>query len=179
MADSGCLNLIGVLIGDYSDLHQLRHIRRSLDANSAATLVHAFVTSRVDYCNAILAAALKTTTDRLQRVLNAAARIVSDAKKFDQEVSRLTIDAPRVTLAGHTRANKLQAGSAAADQPVSARQGTSVPIKLLHSSQSGSYTAASTLRCTSSADRTSTSSQHLRSVGICCRWSDDVQRSAR
>ena len=31
------------------------------------------VTSRVDYCNAILAAAPKTTTDRLQRVLNAAA----------------------------------------------------------------------------------------------------------
>ena len=27
---------------------------------------------------------------------------------------------------------------------------------------------------TSSTDRTSTSSQHLRSAGICCRWSDDV-----
>ena len=28
-----------------------------------------------------------------------------------------------------------------------------------------------TLRCTSSTDRTSTSSQHLRSAGICCGWS--------
>jgi len=62
---------------------------RSLDADSAATLVHAFVTSRVDYCNAILAAAPKTTTDRLQRVLNAATRVVSDTKKFDQGLSRL------------------------------------------------------------------------------------------
>ena len=70
-------------------LRQLRRIRRSLDADSAATLVHAFVTSRVDYCNAILAAAPKTTTDRLQRVLNAAARVVSDTKKFDQGLSRL------------------------------------------------------------------------------------------
>ena len=35
------------------------------------------------------------------------------------------------------------------------------------------------ISCTSSADRTSTSSQHVRSAGICCRWSDDVQRSAR
>ena len=43
-------------------------------------------------------------------------------------------DAPGVTLAGHSRASKLQAGSA--DPPVSARQGASVPIKLLHSSQS-------------------------------------------
>ena len=34
-----------------------------------------------------------------------------------------------VTLAGHSRAIKLQAGSA--DPPVSARQGASVPIKLL------------------------------------------------
>jgi len=42
-------------------LGQLRRIRRSLDADSAATLVHAFVTSRVDYCNASLAAAPKTT----------------------------------------------------------------------------------------------------------------------
>ena len=41
-------------------LRQLRRIRRSLDADSAATLVHAFMTSRVDCCNAILAAAPKT-----------------------------------------------------------------------------------------------------------------------
>ena len=68
---------------------QLRRIRRSLDADSASTLVYAFVTSRVDYCNAILARAPKTTTDRLQRVLNAAARVVSDTKKFDQGLSRL------------------------------------------------------------------------------------------
>jgi len=38
---------------------------------------------------AILAAAPKTTTDRLQRALNAAARVVSDTKKFDQGLSRL------------------------------------------------------------------------------------------
>jgi len=36
-------------------LCQLRRVRRSLDAESAATLVHAFVTSRMDYCNTILA----------------------------------------------------------------------------------------------------------------------------
>jgi len=48
-----------------------------------------YVMSRVDYSNAILAAALKTTTDRLQRVLNAAARVVSDTKKSDQGLSRL------------------------------------------------------------------------------------------
>ena len=54
----------------------------------------------------------------------------------------ITTDAPGVTLAGHSRASKLQAGSA--DPQASAQQGASVPIKLLHSSQSSSYTAAST-----------------------------------
>ena len=96
------------------------------------------------------------------------------SRQRHQEVwsGTITTDAPGVTLAGHSRASKLQAGSA--DPPVSARQSASVPIKLLHSSQSSSFAAASTLRCTSSTDRTSTSSQHLRSAGICCRWSDDV-----
>jgi len=44
------------------------------------TLVHAFVTSRVDYCNAVYAGAPKTITDKLQRVLNAAALVVSDTE---------------------------------------------------------------------------------------------------
>jgi len=57
-------------------LRQLRRTRRSLDQESAVTLVHAFVTSRVDYCNILLAGAPKVTTDKFQRVLNAAARVL-------------------------------------------------------------------------------------------------------
>jgi len=77
-------------------LRQLRRIWRSLDADSAATLVDAFVTSRVDYCNAILAAAPKTTTDKLQRVLNAAAR----QRHQDVWSGTVTTDAPGITLTG-------------------------------------------------------------------------------
>jgi len=36
-------------------LRQIRRIRRSLDAESAKTLVHAFITSRIDGCNIVLA----------------------------------------------------------------------------------------------------------------------------
>jgi len=68
-------------------LRQLRRVRRSLDAESAATLVHAFVTSRVDYCNAILAGASKYITDKLQRVMNAAARVISDSRKYDRSMT--------------------------------------------------------------------------------------------
>ena len=46
-------------------LRRLRHIRRTLSKESAATLVHAFVTSRVDYCNVVFAGAPKTVTNKL------------------------------------------------------------------------------------------------------------------
>ena len=73
-------------------LRQLRRVRRSLDSESAATLVHAFVTSRVDQCNAVLAGATKSVTDTLQRVMNAAARVVSDTRKFDHGLTQISHD---------------------------------------------------------------------------------------
>ena len=39
----------------FFQLRQLRRVRRSLHDESVATLVHAFVTSRIDYCNGLLA----------------------------------------------------------------------------------------------------------------------------
>jgi len=70
--------------GCYYRLRQLRRIRRSLtDSDSLATLVYAIVNSRIDFCNAVLAGAPRTVTDKLQRVLNAAARVVTGARKFD------------------------------------------------------------------------------------------------
>ena len=56
------------------------------------TLVHAFITSRVDYCNAVLAGSPKSTTDTLQRVLNAAARLVTNTDKYDRGLSSLLHD---------------------------------------------------------------------------------------
>jgi len=70
-------------------LRQFQRSRRSLDTESAATLVNLFVASRIDYCNAVLAGAPKATTNKLQRVLNAAARVVSGTHKFYRGLSRL------------------------------------------------------------------------------------------
>jgi len=66
-------------------LRQLRRIRGSFNSDSVATLIHAFVTSHVDYCNAV---APKVTTNKLQRVLNAAARVVTGTRKCDRGLSR-------------------------------------------------------------------------------------------
>ena len=46
-------------------LHQLQQISRSLNTESAKTLVHRFVTSRIVYCNTMLAGSPISTIDRL------------------------------------------------------------------------------------------------------------------
>jgi len=63
-------------------LRQLRRVRHSLDNESVKTLVHAFITSHVDYFNSIMASAPKRVIDELQRVLNAAACLISDTGKY-------------------------------------------------------------------------------------------------
>ena len=70
-------------------LRQLRRIQRSLNSDSVATLIHAFVTSRVDYCNATFAGAPKITTNKFQRVLNAAAGVVTGTRKCDRGLTQL------------------------------------------------------------------------------------------
>ena len=67
----------------FFQLHQIRTIRRSLTSDSTKTLVNAFVNSRLDYCNLLLYGVGEGLMDRLQHVQNAAARLVSDAKKYD------------------------------------------------------------------------------------------------
>ena len=73
-------------------LRQLRCVRRSLDIESVKTLVHAFVTSQVDYCNSVLALSPMTITDKLQRVLNSAAYLITATGKFDRGLSQLLHD---------------------------------------------------------------------------------------
>jgi len=60
-----------------------------IDAESAKTVVHAFITSRIDGCNTVLAGSPRTITDRLQCLLNAAARVVSNTGKFDRGLTHL------------------------------------------------------------------------------------------
>jgi len=78
-------------LGFYT-LRQLRRVRQSLDTDAIKTLVHAFVTTRVDYCNGAFAGSPDYVTDRLQHVLDAAARLVSGTRKCDRGRSSLLHD---------------------------------------------------------------------------------------
>ena len=67
-----------------SSWHAIRNIgkiRRHLDQESCARLVHAFVMSKLDSCNGVLTRLPDKQIKKLQHVQNAAARLVAGAKK--------------------------------------------------------------------------------------------------
>src|SRR5664279_3689196 len=68
-------------------LRQLRIVRRSLTEEAAKTMVHAFIASRIDYCNGILHGMSATHMRPLQNVLNGAARLVLRKRKFDHIIA--------------------------------------------------------------------------------------------
>ena len=63
-------------------LHNISRIRRFLSTDTTKALVHAFVTSRVDYCNSLLYGLPASHLNKVQRVLNAAARLVCRAPRY-------------------------------------------------------------------------------------------------
>ena len=64
-------------------LRNIGLIRRYLTQDACTTLVHSLISSRIDYCNSLLVQLPANSLDKLQRVLNTAARIVSLRPKSD------------------------------------------------------------------------------------------------
>ena len=60
----------------YFELRRLASIRRFLTSTATATLVSAFVLSRIDYCNSLLLGSTHDVTSHLQRIQNYAARVI-------------------------------------------------------------------------------------------------------
>ena len=60
----------------YFELRRLSSIRRFLTSTATATVVSAFVLSRIDYCNSLLFGSTHDVTSHLQRIQNYAARVI-------------------------------------------------------------------------------------------------------
>jgi len=67
----------------FFQFRRLRQIRRSAGEEVTKRLVTALVLSRLNYCNAVLAGLPESTIRPLQRVQNAAARLITDTKPSD------------------------------------------------------------------------------------------------
>ena len=69
----------------------LRHIRAALSKNTACTVASAIVGSRLDYCNALLVGISESDLDKLQRVQNTLARVVTGTHRRDH-ISPVLVD---------------------------------------------------------------------------------------
>ena len=65
----------------YHQLRQLRPVTRSLSEDVIRTLVQAFVSCRLDYCNSLFYGMTDELFQRIQGIQNAAARLVTDISR--------------------------------------------------------------------------------------------------
>ncbi|XP_067097450.1 uncharacterized protein [Osmerus mordax] len=70
-------------------LRNIAKILKFLSKDDAEKLIHAFVTSRLDYCNVLFSGLPITHLKNVQRVQNAAARLLTRSRKFDHITSTL------------------------------------------------------------------------------------------
>jgi hypothetical protein len=61
----------------YFHLRRLRAIRRSVSSSVFTSIIHAFICSRIDYCNSLLVGLPKVRLSPLQSVMRAAARLIA------------------------------------------------------------------------------------------------------
>ena len=66
----------------FGSLYKINKIRKCLTEETTKTLIHAFVSSHLDYCNSLLYGIPRYQMNRLQRVLNAAAHVTCRLPHF-------------------------------------------------------------------------------------------------
>ena len=67
----------------FYQLRQIRTVIGSLTSTAAASIIHAFVSGRLDYCNGLLCGISACQLRRLQAVQNVAARLTTGSRRYD------------------------------------------------------------------------------------------------
>ncbi len=74
-------------------LRNIAKLRNMLTVSDAEMFVHAFMTSRLDYCNALLGGCPASSINKLQIVQNAAARVLTRSRIYDHITPIFTVSA--------------------------------------------------------------------------------------
>ncbi len=72
-----------VVKNSYYQLRIISRLKSSLSFQDLEIVIHAFITSRLDYCNSLYVGLPQSSLSRLQMVQNAAARLLNSTKKHD------------------------------------------------------------------------------------------------
>ena len=67
----------------YYQLQRINQLRKYLDQKSLISLVHAFVTSNIDYCNTIYFNIPEYMIQKIQRIQNTSARVITQTSKYE------------------------------------------------------------------------------------------------
>ena len=78
-----------VIIFAFYHLRRIRQMWQFVDNRSLQLLVHTFITSRLDYCNGLLANCCVVVRQRLQRIQNSATRLVCSEPAFSHAATLL------------------------------------------------------------------------------------------
>ena len=76
-------HVTAVCKSSFFHLRNIFKIRKFLSYDTCKTLIHAFVTARIDYCNSLLYGQPKCILKRLQSVLNSAARLIHLTSRYE------------------------------------------------------------------------------------------------
>ncbi len=87
------VNLVSVneVLSSYYQLRIISRLKSTLSFQDLEKVIHAFITSRVDYCNSLYLGLPKSLLARLQMVQNAAARLLTGATKTCSHHSNFSV----------------------------------------------------------------------------------------
>jgi len=91
----------------FAALRRIRSVQHVLPRHALLTLVRALIVRKVDYCNSLFAGMSEQLHDRLQSVLNAAARLIFTARKTDRITPLLRASTGCVSLSVSSSSNVL------------------------------------------------------------------------
>ena len=65
-------------------LHNIRRIQKFLSQEDMCTIIHAFITSQIDYCNILINGLPDNLIKKVHHVQNTAARLIFNLRKYDR-----------------------------------------------------------------------------------------------
>ena len=72
-----------IVKGAFYHLRNIAKIRKYINATTDEVLVHAFINSKLDFCNSVLHGLPKYEINKVQKVQNSVAVVIACLRKFD------------------------------------------------------------------------------------------------